>query len=338
MKPGLGFILLTSICILTSCSSISEMTLNVVRPAEITLPVFTRTVTLVNLSKKNEGSEGVFIDAYGSKRPLRLEYTDPSGNLVQMLNDYLGKSGYFSNISLFTLSDRTNLLNKKMTDKELDAIRDSTGNEMVLVLSDFYIEPTLRERWYNTYSPVLTLDMVAHSKYELYAPDNKYETISYSDTLYWDNVGEIVGDTEIGFSLDNCIKDMAGYTADHLVKLLVPYNESVKRFYFTSSDPLMKDAAIYWKQGKYEDASYLWEYAWENSKKNKKRAKAAANLALYYELQDNYSTALEWANRSFRIFSLSAEKNTAYIRMLKWYIGQLEKRIKDDDKLRFQLI
>ena len=41
-------------------------------------------------------------------------------------------------------------------------------------------------------------------------------------------------------------------------------------------------------------ASYLWEYVYEEQKNETARAMAAANLAVYNELFDNYKVAIEW--------------------------------------------
>ena len=65
----------------------------------------------------------------------------------------------------------------------------------------------------------------------------------------------------------------------------------------------MKEANSYWNRGNYEEASYLWEYVYENAEKMGRKAKAAANMALYEELNDRYDSALDWVKKSLNRIS-----------------------------------
>ena len=61
---------------------------------------------------------------------------------------------------------------------------------------------------------------------------------------------------------------------------------------------------------------------------------AAANLALYNELKDNYTQAEIWAKMSIDLFKDNSEEQ----KMMENYLKELKKRIEDDQILRFQLI
>ena len=69
-------------------------------------------------------------------------------------------------------------------------------------------------------------------------------------------------------------------------------------------------------------------------KKNYFKAMAAANLALYNELKDNYTQAEIWAKMSIDLFKDNSEEQ----KMMENYLKELKKRIEDDQILRFQLI
>ena len=138
----------------------------------------------------------------------------------------------------------------------------------------------------------------------------------------------------IHLKLTLTIKEAAEYIGNKVVQQLLPSNKNVKRFYFNTSSPIMKDADRYWKSGNYDYASYLWEYMYETNKKNYFKAMAAANLALYNELKDNYIQAEIWARISIDLFKDNSEER----KMMENYLKELKKRIEDDQILRFQLI
>ena len=73
-------------------------------------------------------------------------------------------------------------------------------------------------------------------------------------------------------------------------------------------------------------ASYLWEYVYEEQKNETTRAMAAANLAVYNELFDNYKVAIEWVDKSLSLFEKRVDSNASDITALRDYRRQLMER------------
>lgn len=165
--------------------------------------------------------------------------------------------------------------------------------------------------------------------------DIQPKTIAFTDSIKWDSYSTNKEDLHQFIpDIDECLKEAAEYIGNKVVQQLLPSNKNVKRFYFNTSSPIMKDADRYWKSGNYDYASYLWEYMYETNKKNYFKAMAAANLALYNELKDNYIQAEIWAKISIDLFKDNSEER----KMMENYLKELKKRIEDDQILRFQLI
>lgn len=59
----------------------------------------------------------------------------------------------------------------------------------------------------------------------------------------------------------------------------------------------MRDAAVYAKEGDWEEAGKLWKQVYD-TKKGKQQMFAAYNLALSYEMRDSIATAKEWVVRA----------------------------------------
>jgi len=114
------------------------------------------------------------------------------------------------------------------------------------------------------------------------------------------------------------------------------YCDAAEEFYanevqLRENDMAMKDAYRYWEEEKFEEASYIWEYVYKKGKDQGRRAKAAANLAIYNEIEENFAQALEYIEEAMKIF---VEKNyVAEAEYASSYYQDLKKRIEENNIL-----
>ena len=130
---------------------------------------------------------------------------------------------------------------------------------------------------------------------------NKIEPSSemVTDTLYWQSFGYTPDDAHSSLPLTaEFIQEAMRQISARVRELFIPHVDNVNRYIYTSTNPAMDDAYDFWQQKKYKEASYLWEYVYEEQKNETTRAMAAANLAVYNELFDNYKVAIEWVDKS----------------------------------------
>lgn len=64
---------------------------------------------------------------------------------------------------------------------------------------------------------------------------------------------------------------------------------------------------------------------------------AAANLAVYNELFDNYKVAIEWVDKSLSLFEKRVDSNASDITVLRDYRRQLMERKSDNSLLQKQM-
>lgn len=64
---------------------------------------------------------------------------------------------------------------------------------------------------------------------------------------------------------------------------------------------------------------------------------AAANLAVYNELFDNYKVAIEWVDKSLSLFEKRVDSNASDITALRGYRRQLMERKSDNSLLQKQM-
>lgn len=169
---------------------------------------------------------------------------------------------------------------------------------------------------------------------------NKIEPSSemVTDTLYWQSFGYTPDDAHSSLPLTaEFIQEAMRQISARVRELFIPHVDNVNRYIYTSTNPAMDDAYDFWQQKKYKEASYLWEYVYEEQKNETTRAMAAANLAVYNELFDNYKVAIEWVDKSLSLFEKRVDSNASDITALRDYRRQLMERKSDNSLLQKQM-
>ena len=169
---------------------------------------------------------------------------------------------------------------------------------------------------------------------------NKIEPSSemVTDTLYWQSFGYTPDDALSSLPLTaEFIQEAMRQISARVRELFIPHVDNVNRYIYTSTNPAMDDAYDFWQQKKYKEASYLWEYVYEEQKNETTRAMAAANLAVYNELFDNYKVAIEWVDKSLSLFEKRVDSNASDITALRDYRRQLMERKSDNSLLQKQM-
>lgn len=331
-------LLLNILCLLglmlTSCTTIESLSFDIIQPAKITFPVYARSITTVSRKMSEKEFSGTYINGYEKLQKLSIKTRKNLGATIERsIINTLNETQYFSRIESYGEIDA-----EVLNDKIIQGIKDSTSTSSILFLKSFSIKPTLIDFIYGSSSEYYTSTFRIKIKavFDIYlGNDIQPKTIAFTDSIKWDSYSTNKEDLHQFIpDIDECLKEAAEYIGNKVVQQLLPSNKNVKRFYFNTSSPIMKDADRYWKSGNYDYASYLWEYMYETSKKNYFKAMAAANLALYNELKDNYTQAEIWAKISIDLFKDNSEEQ----KMMENYLKELKKRIEDDQILRFQLI
>jgi len=106
--------------------------------------------------------------------------------------------------------------------------------------------------------------------------------------------------------------------------------ETVNRIYSVPPLPDFEQAALYFEEGKWDQAISLWE-KYTDDKNGKLAINARYNMALAYELKDNIPLAEEWLKAAYDL--AKSYHNQDELEMIRSYQKALETRKKDFKKL-----
>ncbi len=345
MKKSLYFTVAV-VLLLSGCRSVSMLSFDVWRPAKITFPVDIERVTVVNNSVDPEGREGNrYKDISEREYELEISHDSTTYRLAEYMAVALSDAHYFPEVTIF-YDDSITLpksLYPLLNEGQLSAIREETEHTAVVTLDktdmavnmeDNALIGTMGETVYMTDLSVAT---TLHLR--VYWPDKVVPSSEVvTDTIYWQSFGYTPDEVHSSLpTTPEFIQEAMKNISTRVRDLFIPHVDNVERYIYTSSNPALSDAYDFWQQQKYKEASYLWEYVYEEQKNKTSRAMAAANLAVYYELFDNYTKAIEWVDKSLALFKEKSDGETSDIVMLQDYRRQLLERKTDNSTLQQQM-
>ena len=120
--------------------------------------------------------------------------------------------------------------------------------------------------------------------------------------------------------------------ASMVVEHLLPHWKEIYRYYYDGGNMDMRDAGVYVREQNWEAASALWQKVFE-AKKGKTKMYAAFNLALYYELKDDFVKAKEYLDEASRL----AGEGSSSEALIRIYQLQLDEQAKKNLRLQMQM-
>ena len=345
MKTLSPFLLL--VFLLGSC--MRSTTLQVLQPAQLTVPEHINTIAMLDRSKPSNGwlnvLEGLFSgEAIGQDRRSRQEamsgLTDAltrtprfqvkntgiemtgskaGGNMPRPLEwDEVERICREYNTDAVVAIESFDSDNSTSTSKSLNKRKDKNGKEYTEVRYNSRQRTSVRIGW------------------RTYDPKRKVIFDEYTTDDYLERSGS--GDTERR-ALDNLpsqvsvTRDVAFNVGIEYGARIAPLYVNISRSYYSKAKgykALMKEAARYFEDRKMEQATGVWKkvIAMAAGKNKKAAGRAAYNMAVAAEVNGNLEIALDWAQRAWTEYGNKQARN---------YINTIKQRQNDARKVATQM-
>ena len=265
---------------------------------------------------------------------LRQEEVDLSGAALHCMfsaTQTLDQSGEFMRVELFEQTQNAsdnfysrNLLSaKKMAD-----LRALYNVDALLILNQLVL--------YNI-QETFPLDDGTHYAYlQAYAQSNwtvysgtKSQSFSMADTLLWESEPMYARSRALEQlpATQEALLYLARNVGDSLARSLTPQWVAVPRYLYEMSDASIQAGLDAFRYQRWADAIHYWSLAMDGNDK-KAAAMAAANIAIAYEMQGDFSSACDFARHAIRLFGAW---KTAYARQqqvnIRYYLAQVQDRM-----------
>lgn len=346
MKTFLTIVFGALLLLAASCSSsVSTISVDVMYPSAVTFPKSVSGLLVVDNAGEVEADKNhYFVDANRRRYRLSLEPADSLSSIFsETVAGAFASAHYFPEVRIFDNAVQgRNSSSDLFPISEQDSLREGDPDRLILSIDSVYIQSQMQDRletgedmsYYRS-----TLDVSTGALVRLYVPGHsRPESFWANDSIFWEEM-ELTAEAAHSLlpSYYDAFMSALGSLSLRVVSMFTPHIETENRYLYETSHPAMQDAMSYWNSGKYEDASFLWEYMYEKSKKESVRARAAANLSVYYELNDDFPQAIKWCEESLRLFGTDPEENEIYILTLEHALRMLNLRRENADLLQKQI-
>lgn len=338
------FVLTVIIVISVACTSLSNVNIDVLRPATYSVDPYITSVVVVDnsLPYRNENVHLV-TNMNDTIAVIDTIWVDNYGKIVTAsMAEALKSSAFFDSVYYHPLPLKNNQMlssTGRLTYPKIDSLCRAYNAQAVISLEAYLYQSKLDfvdqgESFY------LTLDVNSQIYWTMSRFDGMLmDAYVQKDTVFWDFLSSSESRQSSGLpGTRDAIETLGWHMGQNAVKRVAPYWEKVKRFYFTGGNYLFLRGADLFKANNLEEAARVWYYIYQNGSKRDK-ARAAFNLAFSYELRGNFPEAVAWGDISYQLyenlgfFSVSyEEKNISKLYYLELAMRQRQK-IKLDEQL-----
>jgi Family of unknown function (DUF6340) len=326
-----------------SCKT-SSLSVEVLKPAEITIPGPIKTLAVVNRSLPSEDhravnilegvltGEGIYVDREASQRTIAgvANKLNSSPRFRITVPDGINLKGTGTSIFPEPLSwTKIEEICKTYSADAVVALETFDSN----VSTDFKKEDRKRkenERTITYKVHIATLDIGIDAGWRIYYPNEKriVDQNTFMDHKYWEGEGK--NDDDAASKLPNpreAIKEAGFYAGNQYAYRISPMYVWVSRKYYKKGPLDFENAKLNVKANDWEGAKEIWT-KYINDPDQKLAGYANYNMALYYEIQGDLEKAKEWAQKSYTKY---------YHKPAYQYLNQLKQRINDQERLNYQM-
>lgn len=327
--------------LLSSCAAEYNFQIDVLKPAEVSLPGNVKKIIVINHS---------YIPNYCSISDLngKTEAGFDSIFSFQHINafiDYLKYSPRYEVVKEFSVAKNQNSKFKTLSLQTVDELCKKEGADAAVILEGCYTSKKLegkphydKENSRSTNSEEI-LDTVKVSKNNKSSSYNNFSdyNLIVENVSYWQVYSSVTGkivdsqsikdisnimakgyDVESAFNYKRSVWDVliesSNRAGNEYAHRIAQQWVAEHRLLYNSSAQGFNDAIIFVKNNNWDKAIELWQTS-VKSTNLELASKAAYNIAVAYEVKDDLNSAIEWAAKSY--FLQNNQASDKYIKILE---------------------
>ncbi len=322
----------------TSCTIYKEYPIDVYKPGKIAIPSTAKNVALVyrNFKFNNDTLQHYYKDDYrlvkAKNDPEKLDSLMATFCLQELAQNLKSKN-LFNRINIFPE------LFKQHSGKKLpalnfdviDKLTSETNTDILISLETFSYFYSEYPDEYNVAKP---RQVITAAVWAVYNPaiQKVIERKTMIDTVFWnayDDNGNYDKNSKLPPRL-NALKIAAQLAGENYSKRFFASWVKANRMYSVPPLPDFEAAEKYVQKNDWDNAILLWK-RYADDKNGRMAINARYNLALGYEMKDDFDASMQWLDAALKIATDYRSKED--IKRILQYKKVLEQREKDVEKL-----
>lgn len=339
-----GFLFTLSTMFFVSCASVSTIPIEVMRPADYSVPPDVLSVVVVDFSFPYRGDSTHVLSLSPQKTTVvdTIWIDDFGLRVAESMAVELDNRAFFDSVFLHPVSlnrppaGRPNL---PLSPYQVGRILEDYNVQAVIALesveyrSRFKVE-TLEGFYY------ASLDANSRLLWKIYdAQGQTMDAYIQQDSIFWDNSDAMYsGDYSSIPGIRYAMESLADFMGKYYPDRIAPYWESQNRFYYSTGHHLFSRAKDLLRANNWDHAARVWYYVFDEGNK-KQKAMAAFNIALSFEVRGDFKEAVAWAEISKKLFEEMSPVRVSTPDKVRTtlYTEELNERIRETQKLEEQV-
>ena len=335
MKQLLIPFIISSLALFCACQTTREFSIDYLEPAEVSFPESLRRVAVVN---NVPDAKGLIVQDEKGRHP----YSTGEGDgrvAAESLAESLAQGDYFDEVvicdSVLRWGDSVRV-SKPLSQQDVSRLTRKLDVDCLISIERIELLVSGRVRPLPEWSLYLgTIDAKVKTMVKVYLPQRQaaITTVISNDSIFWKETG--ISEKNVMASLvseQEIIRQASHFAGTLPAGRLIPTWHSDQRLLFTGGSVEMRDAAVYARETKWNEAIQLWEKAYQQ-KRGKQKIQAAINLAVGHEMCDDVTAACEWIGKAQSLLGPDSELN----HFVTLYAVMLEKRREQLVRLNTQM-
>lgn len=338
-------LLLLSTVLLSACASVMYTPLEVLRPAKIAFAPNANNLLVINNTVTQPANIGHVTEMLTDRpKNVNVETDSVAQYSIASLIANMQPKGFFQEIMVVPQSLNRSGNFAQIINLPIDSINkyaDIFDADVVLSLDRIRVNDKLSEIFSGETNMFYgVLEAQYETNWSLHYPNNnKYISMTFRDTLYWESESSLRRNAfnKIPYRPDALI-DGGIFVGKNMVNRLLPYWETVDKYFFTHSrNKTMQQAMDSVAHKKWMSAIKLWEKQAESKPTSNLAIMAYHNISTAYEIIENFDLSLQFANKAMdKINSVMFLNYNDLLKVVQQQSHVLQRK-KEIDMLKLQM-
>ena len=344
MKTSLILIcVLCSLFLFNACQTTKTFYIDYLNPAKISFPEELKKIGIVNMVASDYTTQKTK-PKWNNDKALLL---GDAALLTESLAEHLAEANYFDEVviydSIIQSAQEEGFESQPLTTEEVNHLVDILQVDFLVAVEDILLRAEKNEYLIGDFI-LSQLAVETKASMKAYLPNRASYIFKdqVSDTLYWD----LNDPANYYIREKQLVEEASIYAGERLASRLAPQWKTAERLLYIDGNKTLRKANSWVKENQWDNAFKLWSDFYNASENVKNQMKAALNIAVYYEMKDDFEKAIHWATRAKDLaYKVDEIQNTpsnliysAYHYFpIKSYLEVLEKRKQNKVQLEQQM-
>lgn len=320
-----------AVCIcLSSCYTVSDISIGVLEPAEISLPSGIRNISIYAGPKVNKAGRMQLDSLDNLRLDEDVDYSKFYMEFLIGLADILDESPRIDSIvtgeNVLEQNDPENI-----PWNDIIRICKKDNTDAMIILNGFKLKDTLKIDLFPVLGCYVEYSIFNNAEWLIYYPKEfkLIEKYNYTDVLIWHAVDNYCQDALKDLPDNITIISESFYRAGKKYgKRIAPvWSDNVSRNYYATGNRLFRLAKQSIDNNQWSEAAEIWRDMTNQSDKIL-ASKACYNMAVACEIEDELELAKIWLMKSYKLLKSPRTEN---------YMNTIKERLEHKDKLDLQL-